>query len=208
MKRDYALVIDRSSSMTLSDNVHVPDKMAAKVGMRPGRHNLRRWDQVSTALQYLTPYIVAEDPDGVGVYFFDTTFDKAENMCDADKVIELFRRQEPRSGTYLADVLSEAMEPDTVGRAKTIFVLTDGHPSDREAVVNAIVRYTKKMCKSEMLSISFIQVGSDEAASQYLKRLDDGLEREGAKFDVVDAMTKDDLRGRSFLDVIEFIVHD
>merc|ERR1719436_1008837 len=182
--------------------------MAEILGKSAGDQSISRWEQVDGALQYLAPFIVAEDPDGVGVYFFDSKFDKAENVCDKDKVIELFKRNRPGGRTYLAQVLEEAMEPDTVGRAETIFVLTDGQASDPSEVIRAIVAQTKKMCKSEMLSISFIQVGSDPSASQYLNRLDDDLESEGAKFDIVDAMTKAEMEGRSFLDIVELSVHD
>lgn len=64
------------------------------------------------------------------------------------------------------------------------------------------------MCKNEELSISFIQVGSDGKAAKYLNELDDDLEKSGAKFDIVDAMTKDEMEGKSFLDVVQMSIHD
>jgi len=79
---------------------------------------------------------------------------------------------------------------------------------DPEVVKHAIISYTMKMCKPEMLSISFIQVGSDPHAQNYLNSLDDDLERLGARFDIVDAMTKDEMLGKSFMDVVELSVHD
>jgi len=208
MTRDYTLIIDRSGSMGFKDLLHVPKKMAGKLNIQEGQHELKRWLQVSGALQYLAPYVVAEDPDGIGVYFFDSQWDEAGNVCDSKHVIDLFHRNQPGGGTYLGPVLKEAMKPDTVGRAETIFILTDGRASDPEVVKHAIISYTMKMCKPEMLSISFIQVGSDPHAQNYLNSLDDDLERLGARFDIVDAMTKDEMLGKSFMDVVELSVHD
>jgi Mg-chelatase subunit ChlD len=208
MTRDYTLIIDRSGSMGHTERVHVPMKTAEKLHKNAGVHSLSRWAQVDAALQYLVPYVVAEDPDGIGVYFFDSRWDEAPNVCSENQVHQLFQRNRPGGGTYLADVLKEAMEPDTVGRAETIFILTDGQASDPNYVSRAIIDYTKKMCKPEMLSISFIQVGTDGGAQDYLNSLDDDLEHRGAKFDIVDAMTKDEMEGKSFLDVVELSVHD
>merc|ERR1719343_1469030 len=182
--------------MSHAERVHVPMKTAEILHKNEGYHTLSRWDQVSGALQYLVPYVVAEDPDGIGVYFFDTKWDEAPNVCAENEVTRLFQQNKPGGITNLGGVLKEAMEPDTVGRAETIFILTDGGASDPDKVSRSIIEYTKKMCKPEMLSISFIQVGQDGGARRYLNSLDDDLENLGAKFDIVDAMTKDEMEGR------------
>jgi hypothetical protein len=208
MTRDYTLIIDRSGSMGVEERVHVPMKTAEIMNKRSGDYRLSRWSQVDAALQYLVPYIVAEDPDGIGVYFFDSKWDEAPNVCSESQVSSLFRKNRPGGRTYLGPVLKEAMEPDTVGRAETIFILTDGEASDPSVVTRNIIEYTKKMCKPEMLSISFIQVGLNGPAQDYLNSLDDDLEGQGARFDIVDAMTKDEMEGKSFLDVVELSVHD
>lgn len=43
------------------------------------------------------------------------------------------------------------------------------------------------------LAISFVQIGNDREASEFLKFLDDELENTGAKFDIVDTVSIDDI---------------
>jgi hypothetical protein len=52
------------------------------------------------------------------------------------------------------------------------------------------------------LSITFVQIGDDTHARDYLKRLDDDLEAEGAKYDIVDVITMDDMGGKSLTQVL------
>jgi len=204
--RDYTLIIDRSGSMNTADTVVVPDAMAKNLGKNAGSQRLSRWKQVEGALEFLAPYVAAEDPDGVSVYFFSSGFDGHDGICSANDAHKLFQSNSPTGGTYLAPVLIDAMEPDTLGRGETIFVLTDGAASDQYAVKTAIIEHTKKMCNAGMLSISFIQVGSDSGAGTYLEQLDNELH--DAKFDIVDAMTKDEMHGKSFMEVIEMSLFD
>ena len=61
-------------------------------------------------------------------------------------------------------------------------------------------------CRADDLSISFIQVGDDKAASDYLKELDDDLA--GAKFDAVDTLTSEQLFGLTIDQVIQLSIND
>merc|ERR1712216_914950 len=115
----------------LQDQVHVPSKIGEKMSGRSGMQTLSRGSQVEAALRYLAPFVVNEDPDGVTVYFFDSRFSEHPHMCSDKDVVNLFHRNSPGGGTYLSSVLREAMEPDTIGRAEAIFILTDGSASDR-----------------------------------------------------------------------------
>ena len=45
-------------------------------------------------------------------------------------------------------------------------------------------------------------MGNDAGATRFLKALDDELTRAGAKFDIVDTMTFDELADRSIKDVL------
>lgn len=239
--RDYTIIVDRSASMGFDSNTEYVKNMpkefkniTKKGGGKDGEGNVIKgkmpapikgfknrhigakrtlWMQARGALVFLAPSVVAEDPDGIGLYFFDNWFVEEKNLCDADKTGQAFDKKGPGCyggpGNYgctnLASVLEAAMEPDTIGRAETIFVITDGMPSDKEAVKHVIAKYTRNMCRAELLSISFIQVGRDSGASEYLDYLDDDLVRDlGAKFDIVDALSHDELvaEGLTFLDVL------
>jgi 5,10-methylene-tetrahydrofolate dehydrogenase/methenyl tetrahydrofolate cyclohydrolase len=81
-------------------------------------------------------------------------------------------------------------------------VITDGEPDDRKAVIQVIIEASQKMDRDEELAISFIQVGADPTATQYLKLLDDDLQKVGAKFDIVDTVTIDDMADMSLLEVL------
>ena len=51
-------------------------------------------------------------------------------------------------------------------------------------------------------------MGEDLAATQFLKKLDDELESVGAKFDIVDTKTCDDLNTMTIQDVLLAAIND
>ncbi|MDB9459233.1 hypothetical protein PN473_12600, partial [Dolichospermum circinale CS-545/17] len=85
---------------------------------------------------------------------------------------------------------------------------TDGEPDDRKAVFEVIIQATRQMEKDEELGISMIQVGSDAQATKFLKALDDQLQGVGAKFDICDTITLDDLEDMSLTDVLMNAITD
>jgi hypothetical protein len=74
-----------------------------------------------------------------------------------------------------------------------LVVVTDGEPNDQRAVMKVIIEATRKMTRDEELGLSFIQIGKDPLATRFLKVLDDELVRAGAKFDICDTVTMDDM---------------
>ena len=58
------------------------------------------------------------------------------------------------------------------------------------------------MERDEELAISMIQVGSDPQATKFLQALDDQLQGVGAKFDICDTVTLDDLEDMSLAEVL------
>jgi hypothetical protein len=87
-------------------------------------------------------------------------------------------------------------------------VITDGEPDDRKAVFEVIIQATRQMEKDEELAISMIQVGADAQATKFLKALDDQLQGVGAKFDICDTITLDDLEDMSLTDVLMNAITD
>jgi len=51
------------------------------------------------------------------------------------------------------------------------------------------------MKKRSDLLISFIQVGSSRSATSWLKGLSNKLKKTGAKFDIIDTVTSEQLKG-------------
>jgi hypothetical protein len=75
-------------------------------------------------------------------------------------------------------------------------------------VIDIIIETTRRLERDEELAISFIQVGSDSGATKFLKALDDQLEDVGAKFDICDTITIDDMSEMSLSEVLMNAIAD
>lgn len=186
--RDYTLIIDKSGSMATPDQ-------------KGGRS---RWLAAQESTFALASKCEQLDPDGITVYLFSGRFKRYENVTSS-KVSQIFQENDPAGTTDLAAVLKHAtdnyFERKTAGQTKpngeTILVVTDGEPDDRKAVMKVIIEASRRMDRDEELAISFIQVGKDPHASRFLKVLDDELQTAGAKFDICDTITMDDMEDMS-----------
>jgi uncharacterized protein with von Willebrand factor type A (vWA) domain len=197
--RDYTLIIDKSGSMSTPDQVG-------------GRS---RWEIAQESTLALARKAEQFDPDGITVYLFSGRFKRYDDVTSA-KVAQIFLENDPAGTTNLAGVLQDALnnyfQRKAAGKSKpngeTILVITDGEPDDRKAVFEVIINATRQMERDEELGISIIQVGSDAQATKFLKALDDQLQSVGAKFDICDTVTLDDLEEMSLVDVLTNAITD
>jgi uncharacterized protein with von Willebrand factor type A (vWA) domain len=191
MGRDYTLILDKSGSMSTADQVG-------------GRS---RWQYAQESTLALARKCEQLDENGITVYVFSGRFRRYDNVT-ASKVEQVFLENEPLGGTNLASVLQDAVNQYFQRRAagqtsgETILVVTDGEPDDRRAVIEVIVQATQKMERDDELGISFIQVGHDAGATTFLKALDDQLEGVGAKFDICDTVTIDEMEDIGLAEVL------
>ena len=191
--RDYTLMIDKSSSMATSDD---PDGKT-------------RWQIAQESTLALAQKCEEIDPDGITVYVFSGAFKRYDNVTSG-KVTKVYEENQPMGQTDLATVLQDAFDDyfkrKEAGTAKvngeTFLIITDGEPTDRKAVINLIMDAAQKVDREDELGISFIQVGTDKEATRFFKALDDDLEGVGAKFDIVDTVTVDDMNGMPLTDVL------
>jgi uncharacterized protein with von Willebrand factor type A (vWA) domain len=191
--RDYTLIIDKSGSMSTVDR---PDGKT-------------RWDTAQESTLALARKCEEFDPDGITVYLFSSRFRRYDNVT-ADKVTQIYQENEPMGRTDLAGVLQDAFNSyfqrkaagTTKPNGETIFVITDGEPDDRKAVMRSIVEASQKIDRDEELTVSLIQVGKDRTAAEFLKALDDRLESAGAKFDIVDTIAMDDMEDMTLTEVL------
>jgi len=190
--RDYTLILDKSGSMSTRD------QLGGK----------SRWQAAQESTVALARKCEEFDPDGITVYTFSSKFRRYENVTAA-KVEQIFRENEPVGGTNLTAVLQDAInnyfQRRSQGRTKageTILVVTDGEPDDRKSVFEVIIQATKQLQSDEELAISFIQVGSDPQARQFLKALDEQLMSVGAKFDIVDTVTISEMEDMTLSEVL------
>ncbi len=183
--RDYVLVLDKSGSMEEKDCAG----------------GVSRWHALQESTMAIANKCEEYDPDGITVVPFAGSFKIYENTTPA-KVKDVFAENEPMGGTILAPVLAAVFKSFTdrqkAGQEKAngemLLVITDGCPSDEDAVAKEIVKFGNTLTHGrEEYGISFIQVGKDQHASEYLKRLDSHLEKEGAKNDIVNTKTMTDV---------------
>jgi vWA found in TerF C terminus len=201
-QRDYTLIIDKSDSMSTKD--------------KDRKGTLSRWQVMQESLALTLVNKCAElDPDGITVYTFSDTFKRYENVT-ANQVTQIFKENKPSGCKNLAGVLQDALEDyfqrKTSGKIKqngeTMLVVTDGKPDDRKAVMKTLIEASHQMDRDEELAISFVQIGSDREATDFLKALDDELQNAGAKFDIVDTMTVEHLEKMTLTEVLLNAIHD
>jgi uncharacterized protein with von Willebrand factor type A (vWA) domain len=197
--RDYTLIIDKSGSMA------TPDQKGGRT----------RWATAQESTFALASKCEQFDPDGITIYLFSGRFKRYENVTSA-KVLQIFTENDPSGTTDLAGVLKHATDNyfqrktsnTTQLSGETILVVTDGEPDDRKAVMKVIIEASRRLDKDEELAISFIQVGNDPQATRFLKILDDELQSAGAKFDICDTITMDDMEDMSLSEVLLNAIND
>jgi uncharacterized protein with von Willebrand factor type A (vWA) domain len=197
--RDYTLIIDKSGSMS------TPDQQGGR----------SRWDIAQESTLALARKCEQFDPDGITVYVFSGKFKRYDDVTSS-KVAQIFQENDPVGTTNLASVLQDAVNNyfkrkaagQTKPNGETILVVTDGEPDDRRAVFEVIINATRQMERDEELAISMIQVGSDSQATKFLKALDDQLQGVGAKFDICDTITLDELEDMSLAEVLMNAITD
>jgi uncharacterized protein with von Willebrand factor type A (vWA) domain len=198
-ERDYTLIIDKSGSMSTRDQAG----------------GKSRWDIMQESTLALARKCEQFDPDGMTVYLFSGRFKRFEDVT-SEKVAQIFMENDPAGTTNLAAVLKDATDDyfkrkaagQTKPNGETILVVTDGEPDDRKAVFEVIINASRQMEKDEELAISMIQVGSDAQATKFLKALDDQMESIGAKFDICDTVTFDDMEDMSLAEILANAISD
>lgn len=193
---DVTIIVDRSGSMASVDT-----------------NGKTRWENAIEGSIALAGKASKYDPDGITLYTFAGNF-KKDTSVGPEAVAKAFAEQEPNGSTDLTRVLSDYFgdftKRKTSGELKPngelVLVITDGVPDNRETVKKAIIEVTQKMDKDDELGMLFVQIGNDASATTYLKQLDDDLK--GAKFDIVNTMTMDEVGERSLTEVLASAFED
>jgi Mg-chelatase subunit ChlD len=129
------------------------------------------------------------DASGPDVYTFGQKVTYLGNITAAqakDKLNSLAADQYATNlGAFLGKAFQKAREFISQGDNALILVFTDGAASDKGLVKSEIINMTGSMTEDSQCALEIVYFG-DEAAT-YLKELDDDLQSQGGKFDIVDA---------------------
>lgn len=192
-KYDFIVLVDKSGSMSTADC--------------PGGKS--RWDYAQENVLAIARECQKYDDNGITVGTFANKLKLYENVTDGSGLLEkIFSENQPGGSTDTAGaldhVIGEYLDSKKSGSSKPIIVviMTDGIPDDEAALVKVIVNATKKIDTREEIGLEFIQVGKDEHAHAFLDRLDNNMTKEGAKLDIVNAVTTEDLGDKLISDVL------
>lgn len=198
--RDYVMIIDKSGSMTQTDTP-------------TGQSRFKAAEESTIAIASM---LEQYDPDGIDVIPFSGSF-KVYNNTTAAKVVDIFRENQPMGGTVLAPPLKSVFDTYLAAKAAgttksngmIVLVITDGQPSDAADVAKTISDFTQKLDNGDgEFGITFLQVGRDPEATRFLKSLDDDLTSHGAKFDIVDTKTIDEVEQIGLTEVLIAALND
>lgn len=198
--RDFVFVVDQSGSMATGDQ----------------KGGKTRWEAAAETAIALAGKISKLDPDGYNLFTFNGKHNRYDNLVDTAKVAQIFAENDPNGSTNLDGVLNAAFSDYQTRKAagktqpngEIMVVLTDGAPDDRKAAKNAIISHSKTLDRDSEYGVLFVQVGKDQGAQSFLKELDDDLMPQGAKFDIVDTISMDDIGDRTISEVLAGAIAD
>jgi uncharacterized protein YegL len=185
-QHDVVILIDKSGSMNTPDCDE--------------KGTVSRWQWCRAQTVGLAKDLNNILPEGLTVDVFSNDFDVYPH-ADAAKISDVFKNFSPggstNTGAALWDRLRAYLE-DKPENGKTkrpilIAVITDGDPTDGRTTQDAIISATRQIKNANEISITFLQVGREASGTAVLDELANNLVDEGAKFDIVDHLTYDQL---------------
>lgn len=197
-KYDYVIMIDKSGSMSTTDC--------------PGGKS--RWAYAQEQTEAIARQAAQFDSDGIDVVVFSGT-PKEYKGVTPDKVSQIFIENSPGSSTDTAAALELVLggyrarkAADANTKPLIVICITDGEPNDRGAVDKVIINHTNTMTNDNETGITFIQIGKDAGARQFLQHLDDDLQGLGAKYDIVDTKNEEEMDKLSITDLLVAAITD
>lgn len=178
---DLVILIDHSGSMESESN-RLPGKT--------------RYQEVEETAIMAANVMSRYDDDGITLVHFATTA-KVNDGVKADAVAKLFKEIAPGGNTMLAVALKEVVKKVKSTTKETVaLVFTDGEASD-EAEVLKVLNDAGTTLGRPRIGFTFIQVGTDSHAKQFLDRLDNSL-----KVDVCATFSEEEAEGLSIPQLI------
>jgi Mg-chelatase subunit ChlD len=174
----FIVALDISGSMQMKDC--------------PG--NASRFSYVLETMEVFISEASKWDPDGVSFYAFNNEVQEFPDVASTEALHETIGRLRPGGGTATHRAISAAYREHKLKGSEQTFLLlfTDGEPSDRQAVKQAIVDITNDVKDEKEFRICILTVGArTPELSAWLSDLDDNLTE--AKYDIVDIEKLEDV---------------
>lgn len=201
--RDYTVIIARSPG----NNQPTPPEF---------KH---AWEQARSRLLALCRQCAELDPDCLSLYNAAVSNSSVANpvSCASEaEIIALLDSYDPNQAIALEETVKLAIDDyftrkangQTKANGEIILVILDREPQNRVKLIKLLVEATQKMETQEELGITFIQVGDDALTRGFLKSLDDDLARAGARLDIADTQSMDELASGSLTDVLMGAIYD
>lgn len=178
----------------------------------------RSWRETRIALSTLLPTVIANDVDGIDIYFLNHQSSHVGdprqgiaaggylNVASVAEVERIFNSVRPRGSTPTGQRLRTILKPYLAklefedGKGKmddvkplNILTITDGVPSDdvESVLVNAAQKLDRLDAAPHQVGVQFFQVGNEDGAAAALQELDDELRSlvAGGVRDIVDTCT-------------------
>lgn len=166
-----------------------------------------RWEKAVVGLNNIVTQVMKVDPDGVDVVCFGGNSDPEwyRNIKSTKGLEEMVTAEKPRGaclmGAAMEECIEDAFDKDLTKRPVAILVLTAGRPNDADeldATLTKAVNRIANSCETCPLSVTFVQIGDDPKAAEYLAHLDDGIQAEcaanGEIFDLVDTIKDEEIQ--------------
>lgn len=174
----FIVAIDTSGSMQMTDC--------------PG--SASRLNYVTETMRTFIKEASKWDPDGVSFYMFNNTVQAFRDVATIEEIDQKIATIKPAGGTYTHLAIKEAYKEHKEKKNEQTFLMifTDGEPSDKDAVKQAIVDITKDVKDEKEFRIQLLTVGvRDSSLDKWLDDLDDHLTE--AKYDIVDIEKLEDV---------------
>merc|ERR1711959_754996 len=150
------------------------------------------------------------DPDGVDIVCFggEDEVEWYRNIKNTKGLEEMVASKRPNGPCLMGSAMNEVLEhafdsgeKDMTKRPVSVLVLTAGRPDDSDELDASLLKAVTRIgdtCEACPLSVTFVQIGNDKKAEEYLKHLDGHITAtsaaNGEMFDLVDTIKDDEIQ--------------
>ncbi len=173
--------------------------------------NPTRWEKAVVSLHGMVKQVSKVDPDGLDIVCFGGTetgkislYSNVKNIKDIEKMVTSKLPSGPcKMGKAMDHILHRAFDKG-FKRNCGILVLTAGRPDDAERLEDSLQQAAERIAragyKESPLSVTFVHVGDDDEAEDYMQHLANNMvseqvsKRTGEQVDIVDSIKDKDIQ--------------